>query len=84
MAEMMFVKPKHEIVRDPITRLPLPRDGAEVPADDRYWLRRLAQGDVVKADPPPAPEPAKPEPEAETPALLEAPAASDAEQGAVA
>jgi hypothetical protein len=45
----MFVKP-HEgyTVRDPITRNPLPPDGAEVP-ETVYWLQRLRDGDVVAA-----------------------------------
>jgi hypothetical protein len=37
----------------------LPPAGAEVPDDD-YWRRRVAQGDVVVADPPAEPEPASP------------------------
>ncbi|GGA00311.1 hypothetical protein GCM10011497_33630 [Elstera cyanobacteriorum] len=33
-------------VLDPDTGLPLPDTGAEVPATP-YWLRRLADGDVI-------------------------------------
>ena len=35
----------------PHTRLPMAREGMEVP-EDIYWMRRLRDGDVVKADPP--------------------------------
>jgi hypothetical protein len=45
----MFVKPKPGlVVRDPISKRPLPAEGAEVPAEG-YWLRRLRSGDVVQA-----------------------------------
>jgi hypothetical protein len=65
----MFVKPKHEIVRDPYTREPLPQAGAHVP-ETRHWMRRLAHGVieiVVEPKPEPAPEAAEPaaEPKAE-------------------
>jgi hypothetical protein len=44
----MLVKPQGDlIVRDPETRQPLPQEGKEVKVD-RYWLRRLADGDVVE------------------------------------
>lgn len=47
----MFVKPKSgALVRDPVTRQPLPKTGAEVPSD-QYWMRRLADGDVVAGRP---------------------------------
>lgn len=36
----------HLRVLDPDTGLPLPEVGAEVPATP-YWLRRLAEGDVI-------------------------------------
>lgn len=53
----MYVKrtddPSRAIVRDPITRAPLPADGCEVPDTDPYWLQLLAQGDVIRAAPPP-------------------------------
>lgn len=42
---------------DPRTGAPIPPEGASVTADG-YWRRRLAQGDAVFADPPPAPAPA--------------------------
>ncbi|MDO9714301.1 DUF2635 domain-containing protein [Paracraurococcus lichenis] len=47
----MFVIPKSGlIVRDPQTFASLPVEGREVP-ESEYWLRRLADGDVVaKAD----------------------------------
>ncbi|PNQ94971.1 DUF2635 domain-containing protein (plasmid) [Azospirillum argentinense] len=48
----MYVKPKPgALVRDPVTRQPLPETGAEVP-EDQYWMRRLADGDVERADRP--------------------------------
>jgi len=41
----MFVKPAapHLIIRDPVTRMPLPAEGAEVP-DNMHWQRRLLEG----------------------------------------
>ncbi|TWA90699.1 uncharacterized protein DUF2635 [Azospirillum brasilense] len=46
----MYVKPKPgALVRDPVTRQPLPDTGAEVPSD-QYWMRRLADGDVVQSE----------------------------------
>lgn len=46
-------------VRDPGTGLLLTRRGATVP-DNSYWRRRLADGDVLDAAPPPRPaRPAK-------------------------
>lgn len=59
----MFVRPgphPHDAgallkVRDPMFRL-LPDAGADVP-ETGFWLRRLACGDVVLADPPAAPAP---------------------------
>jgi hypothetical protein len=53
----IFVRPVSPglIVRDPITRQPLPSEGAEKPRDT-YWLRRLADGDVVEVAPPLAAE----------------------------
>lgn len=54
----MFVKPASRIVaggapqilvvRDPVTRRPLPPEGAEVP-ETTYWHRRLRDGDVLAA-----------------------------------
>lgn len=55
MTDSVFVRPRTGlIVRDPITREPLPADGAKVPRTP-YWLRRLRAGDIVpaaKASPP--------------------------------
>lgn len=46
----MFVKPAPGLrIVDPLSRLPLPAAGKEVPAST-YWLRRLRQGDVIEAD----------------------------------
>lgn len=46
----MKVKPRPGlIVRDPISRIPLPVAGADVP-ESEYWVRRLLDGDVVGAD----------------------------------
>ncbi|MGY0794343.1 DUF2635 domain-containing protein [Azospirillum argentinense] len=48
----MYVKPKPgALVRDPVTRTPVPETGAEVP-EDQYWMRRLADRDVVRAETP--------------------------------
>ncbi|TWA69732.1 uncharacterized protein DUF2635 [Azospirillum baldaniorum] len=56
----MYVKPKPgALVRDPETREPLPAEGAEVP-ENQYWMRRLADGDVVRADPPVLADPPAP------------------------
>ena len=57
----MYVKPapdrerpgKQLVVRIPNSLALLANEGAEVP-ENRFWLRRLAQGDVVRADPPKA------------------------------
>jgi hypothetical protein len=39
------------LVRDPVSRQPLPPEGAWK-ADDEYWRRRIADGDVSEqADP---------------------------------
>lgn len=44
----MFVKPKLGlIVRDPVSKRPLPLEGGDVPREG-YWLRRLRSGDVVE------------------------------------
>lgn len=46
----MFVKPKPGlVVRDPVSKRPIPPEGREVPAEG-YWLRRLRSGDVVEAE----------------------------------
>lgn len=44
----MKVKPvvAGAIIRDPITRLPLPAEGGEV-SDNTFWRRRLLAGEVV-------------------------------------
>ena len=50
----VYVKPAPGlIVRDPDTREPLPAAGAWVPRTT-YWVRRLRDGDVAEAAPPPA------------------------------
>lgn len=41
----MFVIPVAPLVRDPISKKPLPPEGREVP-ESSYWLRRLRCGDV--------------------------------------
>lgn len=48
----------HLRVLDPDTGLPLPEVGADVPATP-YWLRRLAEGDVIV----PAPLPSRKAPQ---------------------
>ena len=48
--DMIKVKPREGlIVRDPATREALPVKGKTV-ARNAYWLRRLADGDVVEAE----------------------------------
>jgi len=54
----MFVKPAVSArtgavlkVRHPRTKALIPETGAEVP-ETFFWLRRLRDGDVVRADPP--------------------------------
>lgn len=44
----MKVKPAVEgaIIRDPMTRMPLPAEGGEVP-DNNFWRRRIMHGEVV-------------------------------------
>ena len=53
IVKTIFIKPAHPdlIVRDPMTKQPLPVEGKEV-TDNTYWCRRLRDGDVVKAKPP--------------------------------
>ncbi|MGJ7611151.1 MULTISPECIES: DUF2635 domain-containing protein [unclassified Variovorax] len=48
-------------VRDADLKDLLPDEGRDVPETD-YWQRRLRDGDVVLADPPPAEAPAAPAP----------------------
>lgn len=47
----MRVKPTVEgaIIRDPVTRLPLPAAGGEVP-ENSFWIRRLRAGEVVRLE----------------------------------
>ena len=48
----MLIKPAPGIkVRCPASRLLVPELGLEVAEHDTYWLRRLADGDVVEAKP---------------------------------
>ncbi|UPG86854.1 DUF2635 domain-containing protein [Luteibacter aegosomatis] len=48
----MRVYPKPGMrVRDPVKRDYLPDDGRDVDDADLYWLRRLADGDVVDVAP---------------------------------
>ncbi|MBL8260933.1 MAG: DUF2635 domain-containing protein [Xanthomonadaceae bacterium] len=57
MTTHISVKPAAgKVVIDPATRMRLPQTGADVP-ETTYWLRRLADGDVIKAEPaPPKPK----------------------------
>lgn len=49
MTDTLFIRPAEgRKVRDPITAEPLPDEGDHKPADS-YWLRRLADGDVLLA-----------------------------------
>lgn len=46
----MHVKPRPGLkVRDPVTKLHIPEAGKDVPDGDSFWVRRLADGDVVLA-----------------------------------
>lgn len=48
----MFVKPAPGVkVRDPRTKQHLIDAGVDVPDGDTYWLRRIADGDVVEVKP---------------------------------
>lgn len=54
----MLIKPAPGIkVRDPASRLLIPETGLEVAEHNTYWLRRLADGDVVEAKPAPTKAP---------------------------
>lgn len=55
-----YIKPAKPglVVRQPHNARPLPDDGAEVEWNS-HWMRRLADGSVVKATPPKTPK-AKP------------------------
>jgi hypothetical protein len=44
----VFVTPVAPLVRDPVSKKPLPPEGREVP-ETPYWMRRLAEGDVRRA-----------------------------------
>lgn len=53
------------LVRDPVTKLAI-EDGAEIDANDPYWARALADGDIATPDektpavqPAPSAEPAR-------------------------
>lgn len=51
MDELLHVVPAAGlIVRDPVTRKPLPPEGDRVPATT-YWHRRIAEGDVTVVQP---------------------------------
>lgn len=56
--------PGRSKVRDPRTMRHLPDEGLLVTADDSYWYRRQADGDVV-IGPRPTPTPAKATPSKE-------------------
>jgi hypothetical protein len=46
----MFVKPAPGLkVRHPISKFHIPDSGIEVP-EESYWLRRLADGDVIRVE----------------------------------
>lgn len=48
----MFLKPKPGlVVRDPVTKFPLPAEGREVQPTS-YWMRRVAAGDVELVEAP--------------------------------
>jgi len=52
MTETMFVRPAPGVrVRNPQNRQHIPESGAHVPRD-QFWMRRLADGDVLIADEP--------------------------------
>ena len=51
----MLVKPAPGLaLRDPDTMLRVPEEGIEVADHSPLWNRMLAQGDVVRAEAPPA------------------------------
>jgi len=53
MATMYVVPAEGLVIRDPVTLIPLPLEGAEVPLS-QHWLRRLERGDVREVPRPPA------------------------------
>ena len=58
--EKFYVKPAAAdlLVHDPVSGEKLPANGAFKPRS-QYWLRRLAQGEIVETTPPPERAPAK-------------------------
>ncbi|MBV2180892.1 MAG: DUF2635 domain-containing protein [Castellaniella sp.] len=49
----MYVKPKAGLrVIDPVRKQFMPDEGMQVDDFDLYWVRRLRDGDVVRANPP--------------------------------
>jgi hypothetical protein len=51
MSDTIRIYPKPGLlVRDPLTREPLPAEGKEVSPDDVHWIRRLRDGDVSQED----------------------------------
>lgn len=49
----MFVKAAQDrMVRDPRSKMQIPPEGVEVRDDDSYWIRRIADGDVVVVEKP--------------------------------
>jgi hypothetical protein len=67
--ETMFIKPAHDrMIRYPdgygaLSRQLLPTGGAYVPANARYWVRKLRLGDCVICEAPKTKSEAKPKPE---------------------
>lgn len=53
---MRLVAVAGRIVKDPRNGREIPKEGIEIAELDTYWFRRVKTGDVVIADPPPAPE----------------------------
>lgn len=47
----MKVKPvdPNAVIRDPVTKLPLPAEGGDVP-ENNFWVRRVLAGEVVRLD----------------------------------
>ncbi|MBU1229554.1 MAG: DUF2635 domain-containing protein [Proteobacteria bacterium] len=65
MPEIIFVKPAPGlVVRDPVTKEPLPPQGARK-EKSTHWLRRKAAGDVEFLPLAPVPAPAKTKPAAQ-------------------
>ena len=54
-SDWMYVKPAPSVkVRDPQSMLHLP-DAGQIVESNSYWLRRLADGDVIVTTPPAEP-----------------------------